>query len=123
MNVIALDSSLQNNYSSNSTIKDLVENLMIEQWNASPVYEKYYNTCQSTQCTYTVQRRNDIIYIFTTLFGIAGGLITVLKLVVPRLIKLIRKKKEHPPPVIGKTKSKMEKCMKFSFGILRKNGR
>jgi hypothetical protein len=114
MNVTALDSSVPSKYSTNSTIKDLVDNLMIEQWNATPIYEQYYNECQPTQCTYTVQTRNDIIYTISALFGIAGGLITVLKLVVPRLVKIIRKKREHPRPACGKTKLK-------SFGSVSHN--
>jgi len=82
---------------------------MIEEWIAPAIYEKYYNACQPTRCTYTIKTRNDIIYIVTTLLGIAGGLITVLRLVVPRLVKIVRKKKEHPRPATGKTKSKNDK--------------
>jgi hypothetical protein len=89
MPVIALNASLSRRYFINSTVKELVDNLMIEQWNASPTYERYYNECRPTECTYTFETRNDLIYIFTTLFGIAGGLTTVLKLIVPRLIKFI----------------------------------
>jgi hypothetical protein len=122
MNIIALNSSLPSNYSTNSIIQELIDNLMIEQWNPSPIYERYYNECQPTHCTHTVEKRNDVLYIVTTLFAIAGGLITVLKLVVPRLVKFIRKKKEHPRPAPGKTKLKMDSCMEFQFRILRKSG-
>jgi hypothetical protein len=104
INAIALNSYSPSNYSINSTIKDLVGNLMIEQWNVSTMYERYYNECQPTQCTYRIETRNDLIYIVTTLFGIAGGLITVLKLVVPRLVKLVRKKRERPRTTTGKKK-------------------
>jgi hypothetical protein len=89
MNVTALNSSLPSLYSINSTIQELVDNLMIEKWNAPPIYVKYYNACQPIQCTYTIETRNDVIHIVTTLFGLAGGLITVLKFVVPRLVKFI----------------------------------
>jgi hypothetical protein len=104
--IIPLNSSLPSNYSKDSTIKELVDNLMIEQWNASAIYKKYYNECRPIQCTYTVQRRNDIIYIVTTLFGIIGGLITVLRLILPRLVNAVRKKQEHPRPATGKSKLK-----------------
>jgi hypothetical protein len=118
---IALNSSSPSNYSIHSAIKDLVDNLMIEQWNVSTMYESYYNECQPTQCTYTIKTRNDLIYIVTILFGIVGGLITVLKLVVPRLVKLVRKKRERPGPATGKKKSKMPRCTKFNFGVLQRN--
>jgi hypothetical protein len=88
----ALNSSLPTQYSINSTIEELLDQLMVEQWNLSQFYDNYYNECQPAQCTYAHQAKNDIIYIVTTLVGLLGGLITVLKLVVPRLIKFIRKK-------------------------------
>jgi len=86
----ALDASLFSRYFTNSTVQEIIDNLMIDQWNASPpIYERYYNECQPIQCTYKFQTRNDVIYIATTLFGIAGGLVTVLEIVVPRFIKLV----------------------------------
>jgi hypothetical protein len=95
VNAKALDKSLPSIYFMNSTIKNLVDNLMIELWNVSSIFENYYNECRPIQCTYNLETKNDIIYIFTTLFGVAGGLTTVLRLILPRLIKLIRKKKEQ----------------------------
>jgi hypothetical protein len=89
INPRVLNASLSSVYSINSTIGDLIDNLMIEEWNVSTIYETYYNECHPTQCTYKLETKNDIIYIFTTLFGIAGGLITVLKFFIPRLVKLI----------------------------------
>ena len=120
INAIALNSSSPTNYSIKSTIKNLVDKLMIEQWNVSMMYERYYNECQPTQCTYTAETRNDLIYIVTTLFGIVGGLITVLKLVVPRLVKLVRKKRDLRGPATGKKKSKMPRCMIFNFRVLQR---
>jgi hypothetical protein len=120
-NVTALDSSLPSNYSKTSTIKDLVDSLMIETWKPSTMYDRYYNECQPTQCTYSVETRNDAIYIITTLFGIVGGLITVLKLIVPRLVRILRKKKQLVPSTTGKSTSEIVMCMIFNFGVLRRN--
>ena len=89
----ALDSSLPSEYQSNSTINDLLSQLMIEQWNLSVMYEGYYDKCQPAKCVYSYETRNDIIYIVTTVIGLIGGLITVLKLVIPRLVKFIRKQR------------------------------
>jgi hypothetical protein len=62
---------------------------MVEQWNRSIMYDRYYNECQPTECTYTHETKNSIIYIFTTLFGLTGGLTAALKLLVPRLVNFI----------------------------------
>ncbi|CAF4109656.1 unnamed protein product, partial [Adineta steineri] len=94
MNVTALDKSLPSNFTENSTIEELVNQLMVEEWNPLIMYENYYNECQPSQCTYTHETKNSVIYIVTTLVGLIGGLITALKLIVPRLVKFIRRKKE-----------------------------
>jgi hypothetical protein len=103
INPTALNASLSSLYSVNSSVGDLIDKLMIEQWDVSPLYERYYNECRPTQCTYKLETNNDIIYIVTTLFGIAGGLSTVLKIILPRLVKLVRKKKgQRQHPAAGK---------------------
>ncbi len=115
MTIIPLDASVPSNYSVNSVIEELVNNLMIEEWNVSMIYERYYNECQPAQCTYKIQARNNIIYIVITLVGITGGLITALKLIVPRVVKLVRKKRvqqqqQQQQPDTGKIKLKTAKC-------------
>jgi hypothetical protein len=116
-----LNSSLLREYLVNSTIQDLLDKLMIEEWNSSQLYDRYYNECNPKQCTYTRETRNDAIYIVTTLIGIAGGLVTLLKIVVPRVVKIVRKKKERSRSTTGKTRSK-EKCNilheEYSFSTL-----
>jgi hypothetical protein len=85
-----------------STIKELVDNLMIEQWSTSSSYERYYNECQPSQCTYTYESsgntddivytfepRKNIIHIVIILLAIIGGLTAVLLGVVPLLVRLI----------------------------------
>ncbi len=89
MNITALDISLLSHFLENSTIEDLLDELMIEEWNRSIMYENYFNECEPTECTYTHQTKNSIIYIVTTIIGLIGGLTKALKLIVPRLVKVI----------------------------------
>jgi hypothetical protein len=106
INVPALDKSLPSVYSINETIEKLLDKLMIEQWNISATFENYYNQCQPIKCVYTSEINNDIVYIVTSLFGITGGLITVLKFIIPRLVKFIRKKREEQQqPTTGNIRS------------------
>jgi hypothetical protein len=93
VNITALDPSLSMKYSYNSTIQQLLDDLMVEEWNTPTTYENYYKQCQPIQCTYTYERKNSAIYILTVLIGLMGGLITVLKLIVPILVKLITRKR------------------------------
>ena len=110
-NVTALNASLLTKYSVNSTIRQLVDNLMIEKWNTHSIFESYYNQCQPTYCTYSFVKRNDLIYIVTTLFGIAGGLTTVLNVIIPRLIKLVRRKRQ-PQQTLRKFRARI-----FIYGV------
>ncbi|CAF2406880.1 unnamed protein product [Rotaria sp. Silwood2] len=96
MNVTALNSSLPSRFFKNSTIQEIVNKLMIERWKLSTIYESYYNACQPIRCTYSYTTRNNLIYIITTLFGLAGGLVTILKFIVPLLVKLVRRNKKLP---------------------------
>jgi hypothetical protein len=91
-NISADDSSLLIRHNENSTLQKLVNDLMIEDWNLSNAYESYYEGCQPTQCSYTYMTKNDVIYIATSVFGLVGGLAMVLRLVLPRLVRLIASK-------------------------------
>ncbi|CAF0925957.1 unnamed protein product [Adineta steineri] len=122
MDVTALDSLLPSQYSENSTIEYLLNNLMIEEWNSTQLYDQYYNECQPIECTYTIETRNSVIYIITTIFGIIGGLITVLRCVVPQVVKFVRKKKDLTQPRIAMAKKERamilwRKCIIFLFNF------
>ena len=106
MNVTSLDKSLLVRFFDNSTVQEFLDKLMVEEWKKSIIYDDYYNKCQPSQCTYTHQTKNSAIYIVTTVVGLIGGLITVLKLTVPRVVMLFRKKKETRTLENGKKTSK-----------------
>ncbi|CAF1296227.1 unnamed protein product [Adineta ricciae] len=92
--ITALNSSLTSNYYVNSTVNEILEKLMIEQWNVFIMYENYYGQCKPSECSYTYETRNDVIFIITTLIGLLGGLVTALKLAVPLFVSFVRRKKD-----------------------------
>lgn len=87
----ALDKSLKSVYTPTSSVQQLIDQLMIEEWNSSIMYDRYYNECEPVQCTYSYQTRNDAIYIITTLVGLVGGLVTVLKIAIPSFVSVCRR--------------------------------
>ncbi|CAF0987420.1 unnamed protein product [Adineta steineri] len=89
MNLTTLDTSLLVRFHMNSTIEELVDGLMVEEWNSSTIYDGYYSECQPSKCSYSYETKNSVIYIITTLIGLVGGLIPVLKLAVPRAVRLV----------------------------------
>jgi hypothetical protein len=102
MTIIALNSSLPTNYSVTSTIQQLLDGLMVENWNVSLTYESYYNACQPIECIYTYETRNGVVYIITTIIGLVGGLISVLRVFVPILVKFVRRKRRSATSENGK---------------------
>jgi hypothetical protein len=97
MHVSALSSS-SSVYFENSTVRDLLDHLMIEKWNWTTLYENYYAACQPTQCTYsTVGMRDDAIYIVIIMVLIVGGPVPVLKFILSLLVKIIACCIRKPP--------------------------
>ena len=94
MNTTALDQADLTKFAPNTTVGAILDELMVETWNWSAVYGKYFGACQPKECTYTMTGRNDAIYIVTTVIGLIGGLVTVLKFVVPRLVVLLMRRRE-----------------------------
>ncbi|CAF1191267.1 unnamed protein product, partial [Didymodactylos carnosus] len=90
-NISLLNSSIESKYQSNTTIGDIVYQLMVEHWNPNVSYDQYYQQCQPKQCTYTYVQQFVLIYVITTIISILGGLTKVLQIIVPRGIKLLRK--------------------------------
>ena len=91
----ALKSSETSRFSPNTTIGAILDQLMVEQWNRSVIYEDYYAACQPSECRYTLTTKNDALYIVTTLIGLMGGLVAVLKCIVPRLVVFVAKHVRH----------------------------
>lgn len=91
IHVPPLDSS-PDIYSKNSTIKILLDQLMVQKWNITTAYERYYHQCQPAQCTYSIDAREtkiDAIYIAIVILFLLGGPLFVLKLVVSLLTKIV----------------------------------
>ena len=89
LDIVALDQSSPSQFSVQSTVQELVNDLMVEKWNFSSLFDNYYHQCRPAQCSYSVTTRNDAINIVTTLFGLVGGLSTVLGVAVPVGVQLV----------------------------------
>ncbi|CAF1223075.1 unnamed protein product [Didymodactylos carnosus] len=92
-NFTILDSSQPSLYQPTTTIQEIVNNLMVEQWNSNVSFELYYQRCQPSVCHYTYVKKFDYLYIITTILGLVGGLSTILSTLIPNLVNLIRRKK------------------------------
>ncbi|CAF1423886.1 unnamed protein product [Adineta steineri] len=79
-------------YPLNSSIKTILQNLMIEQWNPHNSYEDYYLSCLPTYCIYSqVTNQKIFLKIILSLISLIGGLTLVLRIIVPHIVKFIRR--------------------------------
>ena len=101
-NVTLLHAEVNVNFTTTSTVGDMLNKLMVDKWIVNTRYENYYAECRPSECRYTVMTRNGAIYIVTAIVGLIGGLVTALKLIVPLFVRLIRKKKSEHGDVEGK---------------------
>ena len=88
-----LNGSETSRYRENETIETLLNNLFIENWNDIYSYEKYYNQCRPSVCSYTLEQKPSVLYILTKLISVYGGLAILLRFLVPNIINIIRQKK------------------------------
>ena len=88
-NGTVLDDQMKSRFSPTTPVGEMLQVLMVEEWDWSLAYGDYFNECRPVQCSYTVRTRNDVIIIVTTVVGLIGGLVTALKLIVPRIVQLV----------------------------------
>ena len=87
-NGTVLDDQMKSRFSPTTPVGEMLQVLMVEEWDWSSAYGDYFNECRPVQCSYTVRTRNDVIIIVTTVVGLIGGLVTALKLIVPCIVWL-----------------------------------
>ncbi len=87
---LALNPNLTSRFYVNSTVSDIMNALMIENWTENINYSFYYNNCNPISCSYTIIKRFNILTVLTTILGLIGGLSVVLGIILPPIIKLVR---------------------------------
>jgi hypothetical protein len=87
--MIALKSSNLSTFLPDDKLNILFNKLFVDIWELQPNFAGYYNICTPTECTYTINRKMDIIYVVTTTIGLIGGLAVIFRLLVPVTVGFI----------------------------------
>jgi hypothetical protein len=87
--------STTSRFSINATVKELFEDLFIEDWSTKINYSSYFSQCSPSVCSYTYIQQLNSIYTITFLIGIYGGLTIILKWICPTLVNVIIKIYEY----------------------------
>ena len=86
-----LVSTGETRFSPSTSILDLISNSLVEKWSVKLSYAHYFTACAPTTCSYSFNQRNNFLVIFTTIIALIGGLNTVLRIVVPLIVRFIFK--------------------------------
>ena len=89
-NFTVLDATRSSRFNRTSVIRDILNEMMIEDWKYISSYESFYNTCQALSCSYSYTGKNDLLVIISTIIGLIGGLTTILMVIVPQSTKFVR---------------------------------
>jgi hypothetical protein len=86
-----LNDSNLSRYQKNSTVELMLNQLMVEQWNKSIMYEKYYDQCAPLLCSYSYIERRPALQVLILLLELYGGLVIIMNVVALLLVALWQK--------------------------------
>lgn len=87
MNIRPLNATLS---SPNVTVQSLMNALMVDRWESTISYDRYYASCAPLSCTYVIRERANSLYMITAIIGLFGGLTAALAIIAPILMKIVR---------------------------------
>jgi hypothetical protein len=83
--------ALLTRFNLNDTIEILASEMFIESWTSNVSYERFFNRCNPSICTYKYYYRFDILELLTTFLSVYGGLSLGIRFIVPYLVRMIKK--------------------------------
>lgn len=74
----------------NTSISTIAKDIMIERWNSSFSYNRFYGVCAPNYCTYyKTIRTKTIVEVIVTLISMIGSLIISLRIFTSQVVKLV----------------------------------
>ncbi|CAF4106479.1 unnamed protein product [Adineta steineri] len=74
-----------------ATIENLLNELFIESWNEKRNFSDYFDICSPLSCTYTYDRRFNLLHIIVTIISVFGGVQMTVFLIAPFIVKIVRR--------------------------------
>ena len=75
-------------FKANDTVETIFNQLFIDSWFNETSYERYFNACAPTHCTYSFARRLNVLYALTTFISVFSGLATFFRFFVSCVVKV-----------------------------------
>ena len=70
MSINSLNPLQSSQYSVNTALNKIIDNLMLENWTYEINYTEYFKHCNLQKCTYSIMQRNNPLVVFTTLVSL-----------------------------------------------------
>ncbi len=88
-------SSMISHIKEKKTLSQLVEQLFITNWSISINHHRYFEQCLPKSCSYTYKENANILYAFTKLLSLYGGLTIVLRFITLKIVIIVMRKRRH----------------------------
>ncbi|CAF1403149.1 unnamed protein product [Adineta ricciae] len=95
----------ESRFAPNTTIGTLVSQLFIEDWGTLGNYTAYFERCLPKECTYSLVGRFDRTYMIATMLGFYGGLGAILDIILPHIVRFLRRRWKNRRTVTPVTSS------------------
>ena len=92
--VITLNTSFESRYLSTDPVEKIMSTLFMEKLTFSYSREAYYQQCGPKLCTYSYVHKNTLLTLITTIIGFVSGLDTILRFLLPKMVRLLMKLKQ-----------------------------
>ena len=86
-------------FQTNTTLREIMKELMIEQWISAVNYDGYFQDCKPDVCIYTRMTKFDPAATITLLVGLIGGISVILQLLIPIFVGFLCRHKRLDVPV------------------------
>ncbi|CAF1199621.1 unnamed protein product [Adineta steineri] len=74
-----------------ATVEHLLNELFIESWNEKRNFSAYFDICSPLSCTYTYDRRFNLLHIMVTIISVFGGVQMTVFFIAPFIVKIMRR--------------------------------
>ena len=87
-------------FNMNTTIEVLLNHLMVEEYFTNISYEKYFNACAPSSCTYSYIGHGSTVEAITSLIGLYGGLVIITRCIAVIITQIWFYRKHRVTPII-----------------------
>jgi hypothetical protein len=89
--ISALHDSKTSRYEKDTTVELILNELMVDQWFNSVIYENYYNKCAPSLCSYSYTHRRSALEVLAFLLGLQSGLLIIMNVVARMVVAVWHK--------------------------------